>query len=220
MKKAVLLLIVNIMIVSSFGQKTKYIKTTEDSLAYAIGISMYDGVKGLDLDLDLKIISKGMEAAEEEEGIFSTDEANAFIQEYMAELQNKKSEENKAAGVKFLEENKNAEGVVVTESGLQYIVLTEGAGAKPAASDKVKVHYTGYLLDGTKFDSSVDRGEPAVFGVGQVIKGWTEVLQLMPEGSKYKVFIPSDLAYGDRGAGADIKPGSVLVFEIELIEIQ
>lgn len=208
------------MIVSSFGQKTKYIKTTEDSLAYAIGISMYEGVKGLDVDMDLKIISKGMKAAEEEEGIFTTEEANTFIQQYMTDLQVKKSEENKVAGTKFLQENKGAEGVVVTESGLQYIVLEEGDGPKPTTEDQVKVHYSGYLLDGTKFDSSVDRGEPAVFGVTQVIKGWTEVLQLMPVGAKYKVFLPSDLAYGERGAGADIKPGSVLIFDIELIEIQ
>ena len=109
--------------------------------------------------------------------------------------------------------------MITTESGLQYQVVTEGKGAKPTADDKVKVHYTGTLLDGTKFDSSVDRGEPAEFGVGQVIKGWTEVLQLMPVGSKYIVWIPSELAYGERGAGADIRANSTLKFEIELLEI-
>ena len=116
-------------------------------------------------------------------------------------------------------ENKTKSGVITTESGLQYQVVTEGKGAKPTADDKVKVHYTGTLLNGTKFDSSVDRGEPAEFGVGQVIKGWTEVLQLMPVGSKYIVWIPSELAYGERGAGADIRPNSTLKFEIELLEI-
>ena len=116
-------------------------------------------------------------------------------------------------------ENKTMSGVITTESGLQYQVVTEGKGAKPTADDKVKVHYTGTLLNGTKFDSSVDRGEPAEFGVGQVIKGWTEVLQLMPVGSKYIVWIPSELAYGERGAGADIRPNSTLKFEIELLEI-
>lgn len=126
----------------------------------------------------------------------------------------------KAAGEKFLEENKAKEGVMVTESGLQYQVLKEGSGAKPTASSSVKVHYHGTLTDGTVFDSSVDRGEPATFGVGQVIKGWTEGLQLMTEGSKYKFFIPQDLAYGatPRGGGP-IKPFSTLVFEVELLEV-
>ena len=118
-----------------------------------------------------------------------------------------------------MNENKTKKDVITTESGLQYQVVTEGTGEKPTAEDKVKVHYTGTLLDGTVFDSSVERGEPAEFGVGQVIKGWTEVLQLMPAGSKYIVWIPSELAYGERGAGGDIKPNSTLKFEIELLEI-
>ena len=108
---------------------------------------------------------------------------------------------------------------MTTERGLQYQVITEGTGAKPTETDKVKVHYTGTLLDGTKFDSSLDRGEPAEFGVNQVIKGWTEGLQIMPVGSKYIFWIPSELAYGERGAGRDIKPNSVLKFEVELLEI-
>ena len=126
---------------------------------------------------------------------------------------------NREDGIAFLAENKKREGVVVTASGLQYEVLKQGDGPVPTANDQVKVHYTGYLLDGTKFDSSVDRGEPAVFGVTQVIEGWTEVLQLMPAGSEYKVYIPSELAYGERQMGGDIQPGSTLIFDIQLLEV-
>ena len=126
---------------------------------------------------------------------------------------------NKAEGDKFLAANKTKPGVKTTASGLQYSVVKEGTGKKPTAESTVKVHYTGTLLDGTKFDSSVDRGEPAQFPLNGVIAGWTEGLQLMSVGSKYKFFIPYDLAYGERGAGADIKPYSALVFEVELLEI-
>ena len=141
-------------------------------------------------------------------------------QEEKMKEQQAEGEKNKAGNEKFLEENKTKEGVKVTESGLQYIVLKEGTGAKPTAESKVKVHYHGTLIDGTVFDSSVDRGEPAEFGVNQVIKGWTEGLQLMSVGSKYKFFIPQDLAYGARQAGEKIKPYSTLVFEVELSEIE
>jgi FKBP-type peptidyl-prolyl cis-trans isomerase FklB len=136
----------------------------------------------------------------------------------MAE-QSKAAEGNKKIGAAFLAENKSKPGVQTTASGLQYVVEKEGTGAKPAATDRVKVHYTGTLLDGKVFDSSVQRGQPAEFGVTEVIKGWTEVLQLMPVGSKWKVFIPSDIAYGDRGAGSDIGPGATLIFDIELLDI-
>ena len=134
-------------------------------------------------------------------------------------VQQRETEALKAEGEKFLAENKTKEGVVTTESGLQYKVLTEGSGAKPTEADRVKVHYTGKLLDGTVFDSSVQRGEPATFGVTQVIRGWQEVLQLMPAGSKYQVWIPSELAYGASGAGQMIKPHATLEFEVELLEI-
>ena len=119
----------------------------------------------------------------------------------------------------FLEENSKREGVKVTESGLQYEVITEGSGPKPTAEDKVKVHYTGTLVNGTKFDSSVDRGEPIEFNLNGVIAGWTEGLQLMPVGSKYRLYIPYDLGYGTRGAGQDIPPFAALVFEVELLDI-
>ncbi|MCK8492457.1 FKBP-type peptidyl-prolyl cis-trans isomerase [Spirosoma sp. RP8] len=147
---------------------------------------------------------------------------NAYAQKQYA-IRNaegqKASAENKKIGSAFLTENKAKSGVVTTASGLQYSVEKEGTGAKPTATDRVKVHYTGRLLDGKVFDSSVERGQPMEFGVNEVIKGWTEALLLMPVGSKWKLFIPSDLAYGDRGAGADIKPGSTLVFDVELLDI-
>jgi len=129
-------------------------------------------------------------------------------------------EKNKAAGQAFLEENKKKEGVMVTESGLQYEVLKGADGPKPKESDTVKVDYIGTLVDGTEFDSSIKRGEPAVFGVGQVIPGWSEALQMMEVGSKYRVVIPSELAYGEAGAPPVIEPNSVLVFEIDLLGIE
>ncbi|MCA1950988.1 MAG: FKBP-type peptidyl-prolyl cis-trans isomerase, partial [Treponema sp.] len=131
-----------------------------------------------------------------------------------------KAADNKAKETKFLEDNGKKPGVKTTASGLQYEVISEGTGAKPQASDTVKVHYTGTLIDGTKFDSSVDRGEPAVFPLDQVIPGWTEAIQLMSVGSKYKFFIPSSLAYGESGAGNVIPPNSALIFEVELIGIE
>lgn len=138
----------------------------------------------------------------------------------MEKAQMAKAGEVKAAGAKFLAENGKREGVITTASGLQYEVLKKSDGAKPAATDRVNVHYHGTLLSGKVFDSSVERGQPITFGVQEVIKGWTEALQLMTVGSKYKLFIPSELAYGDNGAGPDIGPGETLVFEVELLAIE
>ncbi len=203
------------------------LKTPVDSASYAIGISTGAGYKenlktlpGGKANVDDLIAGfiqaiKGDSAAMK----MTPQEAQQYLQTYFVEAQAREAKETKEAGEKFLAENKTKEGVITTESGLQYKVEKEGDGPKPTATDKVKVHYTGTLLDGTKFDSSVDRGEPAEFGVGQVIKGWTEGLQIMPVGSKYIFWIPSELAYGERGAGRDIKPNSVLKFEVELLEI-
>lgn len=192
-----------------------------EKVSYALGLSLGSNLKSNGLDgLDYKKLAKGiedlMEGAQPE---MSIEEAQAIINAYFQELQNKAFEANIAEGKKFLTENAAREGVVTLESGLQYEVLTAGTGATPKASDTVKVHYHGTLLSGDVFDSSVKRGEPATFGVTQVIRGWVEALQLMPVGSKWKLFIPSDLAYGAQGAGQSIAPHTTLVFEVELIDI-
>lgn len=192
-----------------------------EKVSYALGLSLGSNLKSNGLDgLDYKKLAKGiedlMEGAQPE---MSIEEAQAIINTYFQELQNKAFEANIAEGKKFLAENAAREGVVTLESGLQYEVLTAGNGATPKASDTVKVHYHGTLLSGDVFDSSVKRGEPATFGVTQVIRGWVEALQLMSVGSKWKLFIPSDLAYGAQGAGQSIAPHTTLVFEVELIDI-
>ena len=201
------------------------LKSDVDSVSYAIGVNIGTGIHnqlktlpGAEANVDallagLATTLKGDSAK------MDVKDAIQYIQNYYTVASAKEAAKNKEEGEKFLAENGKKSGVITTESGLQYQVVTEGTGAKPVATDKVKVHYTGTLLDGTKFDSSVDRGEPAVFGVNQVIKGWQEGLQLMPVGSKYIFWIPSELAYGTRGAGGDIKPNSVLKFEVELLEI-
>jgi len=171
------------------------------------------GVPGLETKFEL--IKQGFVNGMSEYGDWETAAASAYIQET---IDNIRFGESKKASEQFLEENKLNEGVIVTESGLQYMVLKEGKGAKPAATDRVRVHYHGTLIDGTVFDSSVERGETIVFGLNQVIPGWTEGLQLMSVGSKYRFFIPQELAYGSRQAG-QIPPYSTLIFDVELFEI-
>ena len=192
-----------------------------DKLSYAWGIAMASQLKGMGVEkLDLndycdavKTVFEGGELAVKPE------EAQKLINEYLVELQEKATKLAKEAGSKFLEENGKKEGVHTTASGLQYVVEKEGTGKQPKATDNVTVHYTGRLLDGKIFDSSVSRGEPATFPLNRVIPGWTEGLQLMKEGAKYVFFIPSDLAYGAQGAGRDIPPHSTLIFEVELIKV-
>jgi len=158
---------------------------------------------------------------------FTEANADGYLRKVYQEIKDKKEGKTKEAaaenlkkGQKFLEENKSKPGIKVTESGLQYEILEQGKGKKPALTDKVKCNYKGTLIDGTVFDSSYDRGQPATFGVNRVIKGWTEALQMMPVGSKWKLYIPAELAYGERGAGADIGPNETLIFEIELLDIE
>jgi len=216
------------------GPKTKTsLVTDKDKYSYALGAHFGNQARfqlvtrdSIDLDLDL-FIQAFKERYNEDSAHFLMNDSTIFetltklSQDRQAEKEKKDSlaaEANKAAGEAFLAQNKTAEGVVITESGLQYKVITEGTGATPADGDIVKVHYTGTLLDGTKFDSSVDRGEPLEFPIGAVIPGWTEMLKLMKVGGKVTAWIPSDLAYGPRGRGPQIPGNSLLVFEMELID--
>ncbi|WP_019990458.1 FKBP-type peptidyl-prolyl cis-trans isomerase [Rudanella lutea] len=204
------------------------LRTTNDSLSYSIGLNIAQNMKQQGItDINSAMLARGINDALKGGNMAMTPEqANmvlgAFMQKQMAVRQAesaKAAEGNKKIGNAFLAENKTKPGVVTTTSGLQYKVVKEGTGSKPTPTDRVKVHYTGRLIDGKVFDSSEQRGQPAEFGVTEVIRGWTEVLQLMPVGSRWTVYIPSDLAYGDRGAGADIGPGSTLIFDVELLDI-
>ncbi len=192
-----------------------------DKVSYALGLSignnfLNSGIK----DLQIEDFVKGLsDVLKEEKPEITYDEAKQVINDYFLKLQREKLEINKKAGEEFLNINKGRAGVVELPSGLQYQVLKQGTGEKPKATDKVKCHYHGTLINGTVFDSSVDRGTPAVFGVNQVIPGWVEALQLMPVGSKWRLFIPSQLAYGEHGAGEMIEPNSTLIFDVELLDI-
>ena len=192
-----------------------------DKLSYAWGLAMGQQLKGMgvkDLDADafkdaVKVVYEGGEPA------ISVDEAQKLINDYLQELQSKAEAAARAEGESFLAENGKKENVLTTPSGLQYVIEKEGTGAQPTAEDEVTVHYTGKLLDGKVFDSSVNRGEPATFPRNRVIPGWTEGVQLMKEGAKYTFFIPSDLAYGAQGVPGAIPPHSTLIFEVELIKV-
>lgn len=192
-----------------------------DKLSYALGMSMASnlmnsGLRELDVESFVKAFKEIMSNSNPS---MSPQEANQVIQEFFSKKQDEMLAKNRDAGRSFLEENGKKEGVVSLPSGLQYEVLTDGAGEKPKATDKVKCHYHGTLIDGTVFDSSVQRGQPAEFGVNQVIKGWVEALQLMTVGSKWRLYVPSGLAYGEQGAGNTIEPNSTLIFDVELLEI-
>ena len=192
-----------------------------DKLSYALGLSMGHNFLGSGIkSLNVEDFAKGVEAVyKQEKPEISFDEAKKIINEFFSNLQDEIAETNKQAGKEFLAENAKRSGVVVLPSGLQYEVLAEGKGRKPKATDKVQCHYHGTLIDGQVFDSSIQRGTPAVFGVNQVIPGWVEALQLMPVGSRWKLYIPSDLAYGEHGAGGSIPANATLIFEVELIKI-
>lgn len=192
-----------------------------DKISYALGLSIGNNFLSSGINkLDIQSFTKAVEdVLNNVEPSMSYDEAKNIINEYFTKLQDEKLEINKKAGEEFLSINKNKAGVVTLPSGLQYEVLTKGEGKTPTLTDQVTCHYHGTLIDGTVFDSSVQRGTPATFGVNQVIKGWTEALQLMPVGSKWRLYIPSDLAYGERGAGQSIEPNSTLIFDVEILDI-
>lgn len=192
-----------------------------DKVSYALGLSIGNNFKSSGIDsVVMDDFMQGLsDVLEEKAPQLSYDEAKREIEAYFMDLQQKAVKLNKEAGEEFLKINAHKEGVTTLPSGLQYEVIKMGEGLKPTLSDTVTCHYHGTLINGIVFDSSMDRGEPASFPLRGVIAGWTEILQLMPVGSKWKVTIPSDLAYGDRGAGEHIKPGSTLIFIIELLSI-
>lgn len=206
-----------------------------DKVSYFIGTNIGGNIannfkqQGVEVDLE-NFLQAIRDQFEGKPSKYKQEELTAAMEAFEKVMQGKQAEmqkaqaakagETKAAGAKFLADNGKREGVKTTPSGLQYEVIKQGDGAKPVPTDKVNVHYHGTLVNGKVFDSSVQRGEPITFGVQEVIKGWTEGLQLMSVGSKFKFFIPSDLAYGDAGAGADIGPGETLIFEVELLKIE
>lgn len=202
------------------------LKSDVDSTSYALGVLIaqnnkqsLESVPGGDkINIDL-LTEAFRQVLKGDSTLVTPVEANEMVSNFFQKMGEKVAQENLEAGNAFLEKNKAREGVTTTASGLQYEVITEGTGPKPVAEDMVRVHYHGTLIDGKVFDSSVDRGEPAEFPVGGVIQGWVEALQLMPVGSKWKIYLPASLAYGERGAGGDIQPNSALVFEVELLEI-
>lgn len=201
--------------------------TEKDKVSYMVGMDLSNGLQQIKGEIDPAIVAQALQdALKGGKTLLTAEEALAIRQSFvqkmqaqMAEKQAAAGNKNKADGEAFLAANKSKPGVKTTASGLQYQVIKEGTGKKPGPNDQVKVHYLGTLIDGTKFDSSYDRGQPAQFALNGVIPGWTEALQLMTVGSKYKLFIPSNLAYGEKGSPGPIGPNSTLIFEVELLEI-
>jgi FKBP-type peptidyl-prolyl cis-trans isomerase FklB len=202
--------------------KNAELKTEIDTVSYSIGVSIGENLKKQGIEgLNYQAIKQAMMDVMEKDGkpSIKAEEANMHIQKYFTAMMDRKADAAVAKGKEFLEKNGKREGVTTTASGLQYEVMKMGSGDKPKETDEVTVHYHGTLTDGKVFDSSVERGEPATFPLNGVIKGWTEALQLMPIGSKFKIFLPSDLAYGAQGAGEMIGPNETLIFEVELLKI-
>ena len=200
--------------------------TRKDKLSYALGMNLGTNLQKQSVEVDPAIVLRGLQDGLAGKTLLKEDEARALLMQLQAEVRSKQEEmmkvageANKKEGREFLAGNKAKEGIVTLPSGLEYKILTKGTGPKPTATDSVVCNYRGTLINGKEFDSSYKRGQPATFPVNGVIRGWTEALQLMPVGSKWQLFIPSDLAYGDRGAGPDIGPGATLIFEVELLSI-
>lgn len=206
----------------SVNARAQALKTANDTLSYSLGVLIGNNLQqgGYDnINLDL-FLTAFMATMKKEPTIFNTADCGAYVQKMASDVKMRQFESNKAAGEQFLAENKKKSGVIALENGVQYEILRAGDGPKPKVTDEVIVHYHGTLIDGTVFDSSVDRGESISFPLNGVIKGWTETLQLMPVGSKWRVYIPYHLAYGDRSAGPAIQPYSALIFEIDLLGIK
>jgi len=202
--------------------KAQELKTYGDSLSYAVGVLWGQNLKQQGLgDVNAGTVGQAIGAVlSDKEPIIDIKSANDMVKNHINQKKEMQKQKNLEEGREFLSKNKERQGVMVTASGLQYEILREGGGPTPTAADKVRVHYHGTLIDGTVFDSSVERGEPITFPVTGVIPGWVEALQMMQVGAKWKLFIPSNLAYGERGAGAQIGPNAALIFEVELLGIE
>ena len=209
-------------------QEQAHIKSFKDSISYSIGMNIGKDLKHQSIEIDPDVLAQAIkDVIADRKLLLTDDQVRSCMGSLQKEVMAKQDQKNKVEGDKnmkegqaFLATNKTKEGIKVTASGLQYKVLKEGTGSKPTATQTVSVHYRGTLLDGTEFDSSIKRGQPAEFPVNGVIKGWTEALQLMPVGSKWQLFIPPDLAYGPQGAGGTIGPNATLIFEVELLAIK
>ncbi|MEY3367187.1 MAG: hypothetical protein RI973_342 [Bacteroidota bacterium] len=219
MKKSTFLFFLLALAISTNAQ---ILKTSQDSLSYAVGVLMGQNIKQQGItDVNPQVMAQAIgDMLSAKPGLLDPAASNSILRKFMEAKKETEKKKNVEEGQAFLKENGKRPNVVSLPNGLQYEVLKAGEGTKPTLENKVKVHYTGRLINGTVFDSSVERGEPAIFGLGQVIKGWTEILQLMPVGSKWTVYIPQELAYGERGAGGQIGPYSTLIFDIELISIE
>ncbi|MDJ0623666.1 MAG: FKBP-type peptidyl-prolyl cis-trans isomerase [Desulfocapsaceae bacterium] len=234
MKKTAWLIAVSICIIPAVvwsddaDKDVVKLESFKDKLGYSMGLDVGNYFKKIDDEINFEALMQGVrDAYQGKEPALSAEEIATVQKDFGQKMQAKQQgelerikKENKEHGAEFLAENKKREGVITTASGLQYELLEKGDGARPTATDRVKVDYIGTLIDGTEFDSSIKRGEPAIFGVDQVIPGWSEALQLMEVGSKYKLYIPSELAYGEKGAPPVIEPNSVLVFEVDLLGIE
>ena len=223
MKKIITLGMTLVLVCMGFPAKSQEEMTRQQKSSYAIGYNVGNGMSRDGIELDYEAFVQGIKDAYAGKNQFTDEQMQQIFMELQEDIQAQKKSGVAVEiekGAKFLEENKKNPEVKETASGLQYMVLQEGKGEHPTATSKVTVHYTGKLLDGTVFDSSVDRGEPITFGLNQVIRGWTEGLQLMTPGSKYRLFIPYNLAYGENGAGAMIPGGATLIFDVELISFE
>ncbi len=226
--KLLAFLAVGFLAANACADEAPALKTQKEKVSYSIGVDVAKSLAKMGMDLDVDVFIKGLkDGFSGKKTLMTDDEMHATMTAFQNDLTKKQSqgkqtaaEENKKVGEAFLAENKKKEGVMALPSGLQYKILKAGNGKKPTAADTVECHYRGTLIDGTEFDSSYRRGEPATFPVAGVIPGWTEALKLMPVGSKWQLFVPSQLAYGEHGAGAEIGPNATLIFEVELLGIK
>src|SRR5215470_13659448 len=224
MKRFIVILSASLIAFPLFGQeKSPQLKDQKDKVSYSIGMQIGFNLGRQKVDINPDILAAGIKDSIAGKPQLTPDQVKDIMAQFEKDMEQKQKqlgEKNKTDGAKFLEDNKKKPGVKTTASGLQYKMIKEGTGAQPKATDMVTVNYRGTLIDGTEFDSSYKRGQPATFPVNGVIKGWTEALQLMKQGSKYQLFIPSTLAYGERAMGPDIGPNATLIFEVELQDVK